>query len=45
MEQASNKFPFILQQESCRKCLERYYKAEASIDEIDSINRWNISTR
>ena len=34
MEQAS-KFPFTLQQESCRKCLERYYKAEASIDEID----------
>lgn len=36
MEQAFNKFPFTLQQESCRKCLERYYKAEASIDEIDS---------
>lgn len=34
MEQAS-KFPFTLQQESCRKCLERHYKAEASIDEID----------
>ena len=34
MEQAS-KFPFILQKESCRKCLERYYKAEAGIDEID----------
>jgi DNA replication protein DnaC len=35
MEQAS-KFPFALQKESCRKCLERYYKAEACIDEIDS---------
>lgn len=41
MEQAS-KFPFTLQQESCRKCLERYYKAEASIDEIDSSTAGHI---